>query len=552
MNRFSFVGLEFHNNRMWKWASVEKALDFMEEFKLNALIFHQNDIIDELVLPEKYFTEEEMWAYWPIRFCNIGSRGRYLKRLLEECGRRKIDFYLEVKEIWYPEAILDKFPDLRKEEGHICPTDPFWFNFFQDKITELLNKFPAIKGIIVSPATRESKISITAGQCHCERCKKVSEKEWYKAYLQAIYSVLAERGKKLVVRDFAYEKDSQNAVVEAAQECSEKIVVALKNVPHDFWPTFPDNPAIEREINLEKWIEYDVWGQYCGLGVFPCSLLEDICRRQKHCLEHGSTGIWYRTDWEILNEGSCFNSLNILNLIGAVMYAHNPGCSRREIYEKFLQHGLHTAWREESSMASPQYPMGKQALEQMMYLMENSREIILKTLYVRGHVFSYSSRYQHSWQSIYNVMNVYHKLWQWDEEARQDILPVKDNLAIIYKEKEEALEAAKNLAETFCPESLGVSDWMCRDFQEMLQLFPIYVEGFYLSAKVYFGLGYWMEYADGLEYLKKDLESLRRFCAGLRSIWDKSHYPFYVYWMMDVDELENLADDIERRMGGAL
>ncbi len=163
MNLFTFIGLEFHNNRMWKWASVEKALDFMEEFGMNALIFHQNDIIDQVVLPEKYFTEEEMWAYWPIRYCNIGSRGRYLARLLDECERRKIDFYLEVKEIWYPEAILDQFPGLRNEEGHICPTDPFWFPFFRDKITELLEKFPTIKGIIVSPATRESKISIAAG-----------------------------------------------------------------------------------------------------------------------------------------------------------------------------------------------------------------------------------------------------------------------------------------------------------------------------------------------------------------------------------------------------
>ncbi len=552
MNLFTFIGLEFHNNRMWKWASVEKALDFMEEFGMNALIFHQNDIIDQVVLPEKYFTEEEMWAYWPIRYCNIGSRGRYLARLLDECERRKIDFYLEVKEIWYPEAILDQFPGLRNEEGHICPTDPFWFPFFRDKITELLEKFPTIKGIIVSPATRESKISIAAGQCHCERCKKVNEKEWYQAYLQAIYGALAERGKKLVVRDFAYEKDSQNAVVEAAEECSREIVIALKNVPHDFWPTFPNNPAIRKETALEKWIEYDVWGQYCGLGVFPCSLLEDISYRQKYCLEHGSSGIWYRTDWELLDEGSCFNSLNLLNLIGAVMYARNPDCSRREIYEKFLKYGLHTAWREESSRMPPQYPVGEHALEQMVYLMESSREIILKTLYVRGHVFSYSSRYQHSYQSIYNVMNVYHKRYQWDEASRLDILPTKDNLALIYQEKEEALELARSLAENFHPEDLGVADWMCGDLKEMLYLFPMYVEGFYLSAKVYFGSGYWMECADGLEVLKKDLDSLRQFCIRLRSVWDHSHYPFYVYWMMDVGELECLAADIEKKTGGSL
>ena len=150
------------------------------------------------------------------------------------------------------------------------------------------------------------------------------------------------------------------------------------------------------------------------------------------------------------------------------------------------------------------------------------------------------------------MMNVYHKRYQWDEASRLDILPTKDNLALIYQEKEEALELARSLAENFHPEDLGVADWMCGDLKEMLYLFPMYVEGFYLSAKVYFGSGYWMECADGLEVLKKDLDSLRQFCIRLRSVWDHSHYPFYVYWMMDVGELECLAADIEKKTGGSL
>ena len=97
-----------------------------------------------------------------------------------------------------------------------------------------------------------------------------------------------------------------------------------------------------------------------------------------------------------------------------------------------------------------------------------------------------------------------------------------------------------------------MAEWMCGDFREMLRLFPVYVEGFYWSAKVYFGLGYWMDCGDGLEALKKDLDSLRQFCVRLRSAQEGSHYPFYIYWMMDAGELECLADDIGKRTGGAL
>ena len=56
---------------MWKWKTVERALDFMEMFHMNALIFHQYDLMDQVVLPEQYFTEEEMWAYWPIRYLSL-------------------------------------------------------------------------------------------------------------------------------------------------------------------------------------------------------------------------------------------------------------------------------------------------------------------------------------------------------------------------------------------------------------------------------------------------------------------------------------------------
>ena len=79
MKNFKFTGLEIHNRRMWNWAAVERALDFINEFGMDALIFHQNDLLDAVVLPQKYFDEEEMWAYWPIRYCAVGTNGQYIK-----------------------------------------------------------------------------------------------------------------------------------------------------------------------------------------------------------------------------------------------------------------------------------------------------------------------------------------------------------------------------------------------------------------------------------------------------------------------------------------
>ncbi len=55
MKNFKFTGLEIHNRRMWNWAAVERALDFINEFGMDALIFHQNDLLDAVVLPTKIF-----------------------------------------------------------------------------------------------------------------------------------------------------------------------------------------------------------------------------------------------------------------------------------------------------------------------------------------------------------------------------------------------------------------------------------------------------------------------------------------------------------------
>lgn len=552
MKNFKFTGLEIHNRRMWNWAAVERALDFINEFGMDALIFHQNDLLDAVVLPQKYFDEEEMWAYWPIRYCAVGTNGQYIKKLLRECTKRGIQFYFEVKEIWYPAALLEKFPHLRGTDGHICPSEPFWFEFLSNKVQELTEIFPQMAGMIVSPATRESKVSIAAGQCGCSRCRSLTDKEWYSRYIQAVYEPLEKAGKRLIVRDFAYDSHSQSSVMDAAADRSSDIVMALKNVPHDFWPTFPDNPAIESKTTLEKWVEYDVWGQYCGLGVFPCSLVEDIIRRQTHCLECGCSGIWYRTDWELLDDCSCFSSLNMLNLIAGVMHAKNPDCTVKEIYQRWIQYGINSAFIEESAVSPPQIP-SKDSLSSLRHLMETGNTILMKSLFVRGHVFSYSSRYQHAYESIYRVMNVYHRRDQWDPSSKQKILPTKENLEIIFQEKQEALNLARRLEETFDAEALGVSDEQKAYTKEMLHLLVLYVRGFQLSAQVYFHMNRAVEMQDerSIGEALKDCEELEEFCIELEDTLRSKHYPFYICWMMDPEELKLLAADIRRLAGGS-
>lgn len=550
MARLDFRGFEMCNNHMWKWETIVRTLDFMERYHMNALIFHQFDLLDQVVLPEKYFNEEEMWAYWPIRYCAIGTNTQYIRKVIREARERDIDFYFEVKEIWYPEALLDKYPGLRKESGHICATDPFWFEFLRDKIQELTRKFPDMAGVIVSPATRESKVTISANQCKCERCRNTIPQDWYDQYLRAVYEPLKEAGKKLVVRDFAYTTGAQSAVLEATLGCGEDIIIALKNVPHDFWPTFPDNPAIPLYRDRKVWIEYDAWGQYCGVGVFPCELVRDMRKRFANCEKNGCSGMWVRTDWELLDESSCMNTFSMLNLIGAAMLAEDSNCPDDEIYNAWVNYGLMSPLKEESRQCLPASPNAEDAALRLRRFMETAYDVLMKTLYVRGHVFNYSSRFQHGCQSIYNVMNVYHQRIQWDPESAEDIRPTRKNIQIVLEEKYLAMKEVKRLSEILDVDTLGLPEGLTEDIREILDLYSYYVEGFYHMAKVYFGIRKLIENKEDGDYawVMSATEELEQFCILLEERLKGRHYPFYVYWVMDVEELKLLGNDVRHQL----
>lgn len=51
-------------------------------------------------------------------------------------------------------------------------------------------------------------------------------------------------GKKLIVRDFFYIKAHQYVMADAAGGVSDNITMPMKEVPHDYYSVFPDNPTI--------------------------------------------------------------------------------------------------------------------------------------------------------------------------------------------------------------------------------------------------------------------------------------------------------------------
>jgi hypothetical protein len=466
--------LEIHSAAMWNMSHVDMAIQFAHKYRLTGLIFHCNDLLDRLVLPAKYFDKDLSLARWPVRDATLINNHYYINDVLARCREAGLEFYAEVKELYYPAEIVELFPFLRKENGAICPTEAFWWEFLEEKVREFVATFPSVAGIIVSPGTRESMVSLAANGCVCDRCRTYDIDVWYRQLIQAMYRPLAEKGKRLIVRDFAYTRDHQHAMVDAAGDVSDDIIMALKKTPHDYYPTFPDNPAVGQCGHLRQWIEYDTWGQYFGLGVLPCSVVEDMQGRMQRYLTRGASGVMLRTDWEIISEGSVFRSFNLLNLIAGAMLSADVDTPTEDIYRAWLNEGLYTPLRHHTFPQNPCVPRGEKALTQLSEYMKRSWKVLEKTIYVRGHVFQENAQPFDRVDMGYNMMVRFHGQDEWDPEASRLVEPTDENIALIFREKEEGVALAESLSTLVEVDKLGVSEEIARYFEFLNHFYVLY------------------------------------------------------------------------------
>lgn len=553
---FGHRALEFHSSLMWQWAQVAQALAFMKKFDLNALVFHQNDIVDDLVFPEAYFSNALMWERWPVRLHSIHQNRHYINKVAREAKAAGIAFFLEIKEIWFIDPVLERMPGLRGADGAICASHPFWWEFLEVKMRELVDAVPDLAGVIVSPGTRESKVSISTNTCTCARCAGTDPTDWYAQLLGAMARPLLAHGKTLSVRDFSYSSDQQSRMLDAARRCSTDIVISLKNTPHDYYPTFPHNPRIGHTGGLRQWVEFDTWGQFFGLGFFPVSVVADMQMRMRHALASGADGIALRTDWEVITDAGAFNSPNVLNVIAGAMLALDVDEDLDRIYGAWHAHGLYSPMRAASQLQGLHVATAPEGGKALRAFMEASWQVMEGAAYVRGHLFHEDDQYPDTVSKAFDMLIHIHGRDDWEPGASRLLEPTPENLALIFEEKERASRAVQALPALLRPHELGLPAAIAEELECMLELYALWVRGFELCARAVFAVRS-MQASEsatvqGLEAARASIEPLREFGTVVRSRLHGTSYPHYVYWLLDVGRTDALADDIEREVARSL
>ena len=565
---FEVRGLELHSLYAWDYPWVCRVLDFMEAHGMNTLVLHRNDFVDLIVYPGKYFGYEEqegdrsifdiysqifrkLYQYTPTRRSCPYQRRAYLKRVLEEASRRGIQVYIENKELYFPDILLEFYPQL-VHDGHVCATDPFWQEFLKVKYTEFFREFPEVAGIITSPATGESRVSIKSNRCRCERCWAASGEDWYRMVLMSMYRPIHEAGKRLIVRDFVFDAASQGEIAAVMEELPPDVIISLKNTPHDYYPTFPVNPRIGRVGNHKQWIEFDTMGQYFGWGVGIADLTEDYRRRLSDAREKGAVGAVFRLDWESLDGHSSFFTPNKINVYAAAALTRDLDTPGREIYRRYL---LEEGWPEEGC------PEDVGCLDRQVRwfwnIMRRTWEITAGTVFVNDCVFSDSSVLPISLEHAVWLSEEKNSLKDWNPDKQFCVSPRRDSVESAIWEKEEAYrkicalcEEAENPPEGLKPEKVK---WL----QERLALNARYVDMYRWAAKAVLLTRYVIEtkeqdgeyLAAALDGAREALREVRQMEGELRRFFRETEYePHVIYTLLDPDRL----DCLYRKLGGLL
>lgn len=563
---FLVRGIEIHSLYAWDFEWLLMTMNFMERMEMNTLVLHRNDFIELLVYPGKYFgckkekydniferyseIFRKVYKYTPTRRSGLYQRRAFLKRVLREAKRRGIDVYVENKELYFPDIILEFYPHLVKD-GHICATDPFWIEYTKVKYTEFFEEFPEISGIITAPATGESRVSIKSNRCVCERCKNEKPQDWFDKVLRAMYEPLHKAGKTLVVRDFVFDPQAHNEIASVMEALPEDVIISCKNTPHDYYPTFPENERIGQVGNHRQWIEFDSMGQYFGWGIGIADLTEDYRWRMSSARKKGAEGVIFRTDWESLDGHTAFRTPNKLNLYAASLLSTNLNTNSHDIYQKYLED---EGWFKDHISAQQK----ERATQWFASLMSKTWNVTSKTPFIDGCVFSDSSLMPISLEHAFWLSEEKNSLRDWDHTKWESLYPKKENLEKAFREKEQALEEIQSLYS----QALEGFDFIKEEKIQWLQD-RFYVNKKYVSlygdvTKAIMLTRYVLETKEerNTQYFKMKKEQLRTALIRLKELEEEltifhettEYAPHTIYALLDPDRVNCLYKDLNNRL----
>ncbi|MEM9061917.1 MAG: hypothetical protein AAGD13_15765 [Pseudomonadota bacterium] len=307
MTQAPLIGFEIHDASLWEPSRVLPFIEVMERWGYNALVLHQNDLLDactQLGLTANYGVSD-------LRLKKVRNNAAWLNRLVERLAESGAKLFLEIKEPSFHDYALEFYPGLIGSGGFPDPTREDWTDLCRAKVSDLLARVPGIGGLIVNLSSPESRVSLPDHLAvHAPDLEPVA---WFDRMIRAFYGPLSEAGKQLCIRDFSYTPGMQSDVLAAVERYGGQVGASVKITAHDYFPEAPENPVIRSGAGPVV-LEFEAFGEHTGWGVIPNCRVAELRERMAGFREIGAAGMLVRTSWEAITGANALDGLSAVNV----------------------------------------------------------------------------------------------------------------------------------------------------------------------------------------------------------------------------------------------
>ena len=258
---------------------------------------------------------------------------------------------------------LDYYPKRFRTAPHgkIDLDNPEFWEWYKNDYRQMLSLIPDVDGIILT------FIETGAYAEHQYSKNMLTAEEKLAAVVNAIAEVVVrEYGKQMFIRTFAYSQDEYESTVGCIKYIKEpQVGIMMKEVPHDFFLTHPNNAFIG-EIKRPTLVEFDTGNEYNGQGVIANTWPEYIQRRWCDYLKRPNV-IGYVARTDRYGDTQIIGTSNEIQLYALKRITEQPDVTTDALYDEFL---------------SKKY--GMQALPHLKTAFKCAYSIVTSTLYTLG------------------------------------------------------------------------------------------------------------------------------------------------------------------------
>jgi len=226
---------------------------------------------------------------------------------------------------------LDYYPDKFKTGPHgtIDMDNPDFWEWFKRDYRDMMALVPNVDGLILTfietGARSEEQYSKTM-----DRPEKLA-----KVINNIADVVIGELGKKLYIRTFAYTDDEYQTIIGCMNYLkSGKIILMMKETPHDFFLTHPDD-QFAGKIKRPTIIEFDAGNEFNGQGVIANTWPEHILRRCKDLMARRHV-IGYVARTDRLGNTSAIGRPTEILLYALKRYCEDTAITAERVYNEFI------------------------------------------------------------------------------------------------------------------------------------------------------------------------------------------------------------------------